>query len=245
VNEQPLYLKVKEHILANIASGAWPPGARVPSEHELVQQFSISRMTANRALKELSSDGWLNRIAGVGTFVSEPRARASLVELKDIADEIAARGHRHTMRVIASGRYAATPALAHEFETAEATALFHILVAHDENGVPVQIEDRWVNADLAPGFLDRDLAAETSTAFLLRALPVDELEHIVEAAMPAPEERRLLDIGPHEPCLVLRRRSWSRGRVATLAAFTYPASRHALYSRYRTTPAGTIEGATP
>ncbi len=83
MNEQPLYLKVKEHILANIASGAWPPGARVPSEHELVQQFSISRMTANRALKELSSDGWLNRIAGVGTFVSEPRARASLVELKD------------------------------------------------------------------------------------------------------------------------------------------------------------------
>jgi GntR family histidine utilization transcriptional repressor len=245
VNEQPLYLKVKEHILANIASGAWAPGARVPSEHELVEQFSISRMTANRALRELSSDGWLTRIAGVGTFVSEPRPRASLVELKDIADEIAARGHRHTMRVIASGRYAATPALAHEFETAEATALFHILVAHDENGVPVQIEDRWVNADLAPGFLDRDLAAETSTAFLLRALPVDELEHIVEAAMPAPEERRLLDIGPHEPCLVLRRRSWSRGRVATLAAFTYPASRHALYSRYRTTPAGTIEGATP
>ena len=245
MNEQPLYLKVKEHILANIASGVWAPGARIPSEHELVEQFSISRMTANRALRELSSDGWLTRIAGVGTFVSEPRPRASLVELKDIADEIAARGHSHTMRVIASGRYAATPALAHEFETAEATPLFHVLMLHHENGIPIQIEDRWVNADLAPGFLDRDLAAETSTAFLLRALPVDELEHIVEAAMPAPEERRLLDIGPHEPCLVLRRRSWSRGRVATLAAFTYPASRHALYSRYRTTPAGTIEGATP
>ena len=241
----PLYLKVKEHILSNIASGAWPPGARVPSEHDLVAQFSISRMTANRALRELSSDGWLTRVAGVGTFVSEPRSRASLVELKDIAEEIAARSHRHTMRVIASGRYAATPALAHEFEAANGAPLFHVLLVHDENGVPVQIEDRWVNAGLAPGFLDRDLAAETSTAVLLRSLPVDELEHIVEAAMPAPEERRLLDIGPREPCLVLRRRSWSRGRVATLAAFTYPASRHALYSRYRTTPAGTIEASTP
>jgi GntR family histidine utilization transcriptional repressor len=237
---QRLYLKVKEHILSNISSGAWTPGTRVPSENELVEMFGISRMTANRALKELSSDGWLTRIAGVGTFVSEQRARASLVELKDIAEEIAARGHRHTMRIIASGQYQATPALAQEFEGEEGMGLFHVLLVHEENGLAVQIEDRWVNAALVPDFLNRDLATTTSTAWLLKALPVDELEHIVEASVPSPEERRLLDIGPHEPCLVLRRRSWSQGRVVTLAAFTYPASRHALYSRYRTTPSGTV-----
>src|SRR4029078_10938541 len=91
----PLYAKVKEHILEHIRSGAWTPGTRVPSENELVEHFSISRMTANRALRELSADGFLSRVPGVGTFVKEPPARSSLLELRNIAEEIAQRGHRH------------------------------------------------------------------------------------------------------------------------------------------------------
>ena len=52
---QPLYAKVKDHILENIRSGAWEAGRRVPSENELVESFGISRMTANRALRELQA----------------------------------------------------------------------------------------------------------------------------------------------------------------------------------------------
>jgi GntR family histidine utilization transcriptional repressor len=61
---QPLYLKVKRHILDNIGSGKWAVSARVPSENEIVKKFGVSRMTANRALKELSDEGVLVRIAG-------------------------------------------------------------------------------------------------------------------------------------------------------------------------------------
>jgi DNA-binding GntR family transcriptional regulator len=83
---QPLYAKVKDHILSHIRSGVWAPGARVPSENELVESFGISRMTANRALRELTADGFLARVPGVGTFVREATpARSSLVELRNIA----------------------------------------------------------------------------------------------------------------------------------------------------------------
>ena len=68
---QPLYLKVKRHILENIGSGKWAISARVPSENDIVKKFGVSRMTANRALKELSDEGVLVRIAGVGSFVAE------------------------------------------------------------------------------------------------------------------------------------------------------------------------------
>jgi len=50
----------------------------------------------------------------------------------------------------------------------------------------------------------------------------------------------LLGIGAHEPCLALHRRSWSKGHVVTVVTLTYPASRYALYSRYRTSPSGTL-----
>src|SRR6201994_4788209 len=90
---QPLYLQVKRHILDNIDSGKWAAASRVPSENDLVKTFGVSRMTANRALRELSDEGVLVRIAGVGSFVAERQAHAHPLEVRGIADEIRSRGH--------------------------------------------------------------------------------------------------------------------------------------------------------
>lgn len=237
---QPLYAKVKDHILENIRSGAWEAGRRVPSENELVESFRISRMTANRALRELTAEGFLSRVPGVGTFVREAPALSSLMELRSIADEIAQRGHRYASRLIASSEIDSNPALTEEFEDRALKRLFHIVIVHEENGVPVQLEDRYVNPLVVPDFLDRDFTQTTPTAVLLAATPVDELEHTVEATLPSVEQQRLLGIAALEPCLALHRRSWSKGRVATVATLTYPASRYALYSRHRTSARGTF-----
>jgi GntR family histidine utilization transcriptional repressor len=106
--------------------------------------------------------------------------------------------------------------------------------------VPVQLEDRYVNPAVMPDFLDHDFVRATPTTILLEAIPVDELEHTVEAALPTADQQRLLGIDALEPCLALHRRSWSRGKVVTVVTLTYPASRYALYSRYRTSERGAI-----
>ncbi len=238
----PLYQRVKDHILAQIRAGEWAAGARVPSENELVEHFRISRMTANRALRELSADGFLSRVPGVGTFVKEQPARSSLMELRNIAEEIAARGHRHSSQIERRETILATEALAEEFEFEKAAPLFHLVMLHKENGTPVQIEERYVNPRAVPHFLDQDFSATTPTAYLLAAVPVNELEHTVEAVMPAHRQQELLGIADHEPCLALHRRSWSAGQVVTVATLIYPASRYALHSRYRPSSTGTFDG---
>ena len=231
---QPLYARVKDHILAQIRSGVLAAGKRVPSENELVAQFSISRMTANRALRELTADGFLARVPGVGTFVKEATPRTSLIELRNIADEIAARGHRYSSHIEDLREITATPNLIEDFELKSATPLFHITIVHEENGMPVQFEDRYVNPFSAPNFLKQNFAEQTPTAYLLSILPADELEHNVEAIMPDANQQRRLKITSAEPCLSLRRRTWSGGHVVTSATLIYPASRYALYSRYLT-----------
>ncbi|WP_409414730.1 GntR family transcriptional regulator, partial [Escherichia coli] len=50
----PFYEKVKQAISEKIAAGVWRPHDRIPSEAELVAQFGFSRMTINRALRELT-----------------------------------------------------------------------------------------------------------------------------------------------------------------------------------------------
>jgi GntR family transcriptional regulator, histidine utilization repressor len=234
----PLYVQVKDHILGNINSGAWAAGSRVPSENELVESFGISRMTANRALRELAGDGYLARVPGVGTFVKEQAARTSMMELRNIAEEIEARGHQHSSRLITREKVTATHALTEEFEWQSAKPLFHLVVVHEENGLPVQLEYRWVNPLIAADFLIQNFTRQTPTAYLLNTVPVDELEHSVEAVMPDAAQQKLLGIAATEPCLALHRRSWSKGQVVTVATLVYPASRYALHSRYKTNAQG-------
>ena len=235
---QPLYMQVKEHILDNIQSGTWAAGSRVPSENELVESFGISRMTANRALRELSADGYLARVPGVGTFVKEQTARTSLMELRNIAEEIAARGHKHSSRLLTREKITASPILTEEFEWKSPQNLFHLAIVHEENGLPVQLENRWVNPHIAPDFLIQSFTKQTPTAYLLNTVPVDELEHSVKALLPDAAQQELLDIKPDEPCLALHRRSWNQGQVVTVATLIYPASRYGLHSRYKTNPQG-------
>src|SRR5438270_13905431 len=106
------YLQVKQYILQQISGGSLRAGARVPSENELVRELDVSRMTANRALRELAADGVLVRVAGVGTFVAEQRAQAHPLEVRNIADEIRLRGHAYLAKVVTHGAIVASRELA-------------------------------------------------------------------------------------------------------------------------------------
>ena len=67
---QPKFAQIKQHIISKIKSGEWAEHSRVASENELAEQFSVSRMTARRALSELTDAGILSRTQGLGTFVA-------------------------------------------------------------------------------------------------------------------------------------------------------------------------------
>jgi GntR family histidine utilization transcriptional repressor len=239
-HRRPLYRRVKDHILAQIRSGTLAPGSLVPSENQLVTKFGVSRMTANRALRELTHDGYLDRVPGVGTFVNEVPHQSSLIELRNIADEISSRGHRHQCKIVELRKLKSSRRLAARFEARPGTVLYRITAVHLENGVPVQLERRHVNSLAAPLFLQQNFAKLTPTAYLLSVAPVDELEHHVRAVLPDRQAQRLLRISAREPCLELHRRSWSGGDVVTEVTLTYPAGRYELRSRYRTSPSGRI-----
>ena len=85
----PLYRKVKTLIKQRIVSGEWPPEERIPSENELVKLLGVSRMTVNRALRELTAEGYLVRVQGVGTFVSARKPVAAMLKIRPIKKEVA------------------------------------------------------------------------------------------------------------------------------------------------------------
>ncbi|MBB3455908.1 GntR family histidine utilization transcriptional repressor [Rhizobium sp. BK313] len=227
----PLYAGVKQMILDRIQSGEWPPKHRVPSENELVVELGVSKMTANRALRELANEGELVRIQGVGSFVAERKGYSALFEVRNIADEIAERGHVHEASVVVLARETASPEVADALELEIGGAVFHSLIVHSENGVPVQIEDRFVHPEAAPEYLEQDFTTLTPNVYLTAAAPLSGSEHIVEAAMPQPWECKLLTVLKTEPCLTIRRRTWSARQVVSIARLVYPGHRYRLEAR--------------
>ncbi|NEJ16930.1 histidine utilization repressor [Rhizobium leguminosarum] len=227
----PLYAGVKQVILDRIQSGEWPPKYRVPSENELVVELGVSKMTANRALRELANEGELVRIQGVGSFVAERKGYSALFEVRNIAEEIAERGHVHEASVVVLARETASPEVADALELPIGAEVFHSLIVHSENGVPVQIEDRFVHPEAAPEYLDQDFSTLTPNAYLTAAAPLSGSEHVVEAAMPQAWECKLLTIMKTEPCLTIRRRTWSAKQVVSTARLVYPGHRYRLEAR--------------
>jgi GntR family histidine utilization transcriptional repressor len=224
----PRYQQIKSFILDRVRSGEWSAEHRVPSENELVRLTGHSRVTVGRALRELADAGLLKRVQGVGTFVASGPPQSALLELRDIASEIAERGHAHATRVEGLGRRAADAELALAFGVPEGSALFHSRVVHLENGVPVQLEDRLVNPLIAPDYLDQDFTRITPYVHLMACAPAERVEHVVEAIRPDAAAVVSLDITPDEPCLRIHRRTWSRRLVATRAWLTHPGSRYRL-----------------
>src|SRR3984957_11687187 len=120
---QPLYLQVKRHILDNIGSGKWGTSSRVPSENDIVKSFGVSRMTANRALRELRDEGVLVRIAGVGSFVADRHAHGHPLQIRGIDAEIRERGHAHRAEIVSLERIRAVAELAEDFGIAARSEL--------------------------------------------------------------------------------------------------------------------------
>jgi GntR family histidine utilization transcriptional repressor len=228
----PLYERVKGYILQNISDGTWPLNYRLPSENDLVATMGVSRMTVHRALRELTAAGFLKRLQGVGTFVKQPEPRSGLLEINNIAAEITARGNRHTSSVISLETVTASSELAVQFEFQGRRKVFHSIVVHFEDGVAVQLEERYVNPQLVPGYDAQDFSRGTTYDYLMKATPVTELEHLISAVAADPQVAELLRVPLGAPCLLLRRRTWSGANVATVNNLTYVGSRYSLGTRY-------------
>lgn len=232
---KPRYQQLKELIISRISSGDLQPRDRVPSENELVDSTGVSRMTANRALRELNDEGYVDRVAGKGTYVADLKAASHVLEVRNIADEVRHRGHDYTARVLALGKKSAAKDIAQLLHSA--ADVDHVLVVHLENDVPIQIEDRYVAQDFAPRFLNQDFAAITPSSYLSGISPLQEAEHVVRASMPTPEIRSQLQMDDEEPCLVVTRRTWAHGRPVSFARLYHPGSRFELTGHFA--PPGT------
>ena len=226
------YVRVKHFLKDGLARGVWAPGALMPSEAELVAEFGVSRMTVSRALRELQSEGLVDRLQGVGTFAAPLHRVSSSLTIRDLQDEIEGRGHRHHAVVHIQRAELANDVLASQLGLSPGEVVFHSLMVHHENDLPLQCEDRYVNPRCVPDYLSIDFTRQTPTRYLFEVTALWRAQYSIKSEHPSAHEAQLLGIAETDPCLVVSRRTYTRDAAITKARLVHPGVRYEIEGQF-------------
>lgn len=232
----PRYAQIKIAIKTQIESGQWKVGERIPSENKLAEDFMVSRMTARRAVQELADEKLLLRSPGLGTFVAEPPAISSTLQITDFRAEFNQTNPAYSNRILAlkeldkeldkevSKELRGEKDIALLLGLDEGDPAFYSVVMHYRNSAAVQWEECFVNPQLAPAYLKQNFTKVTPQAYLDWVAPATRVEHQVQAVMPEVEIAGALGLPAISSCLKVSRRSWRGDKVVSVCRFIYPSS---------------------
>ena len=239
----PAYQRIKSAILDNIHSGKWQAGEAISTEMALAKEFGVSRMTVNRALKELSEERVLERRQGSGTFVAQQQFNHTFVEVRNIAQDLKSANRNYQVHVVSKRIITASMLddemrdkfnIDEEFVVSdlkdsisnEAAILYEVKIIHFADGQPIQFEERWVDATKVPDFIEQDFNVVNTSDYLIAKSPLERGSYIIQA-LAAPEEiAKALQIPVQSPTLVLRRRTYSAGQVLTFVKMWHAGDRY-------------------
>ena len=231
--EKPtLYRQIRLDIERRILSGQWPPGHRIPFEHELMESYGCSRMTVNKALSELAQLDLIERRRRAGTFVCRPKFLSAVLKIPDIRAEIGALGRSYGYELIRCARRVANSADRERLGVRKAGKVVAIACRHSADNVPFAIEDRLIDLDAVPEAAAADFAVEPPGSWLLHHVPWTEAEHSISAVAADRRAADALDIPLGAPCLVIERHTWRLTRPLTAVRLLYPGESHKLIARF-------------
>jgi len=229
----PRYREIHDALRANIVSGAWPPGFKLPSEPELARSFDCARMTIGKALSALADKGFITRRRRAGTTVNAPRPQESVLEIHDIEAEVRAAGHEYRYQCLARQARPATAEDVAVLSIPIGTPVLEITGLHRADGRPHALEERLINLQAVPDARRERFTRVSPGGWLLSRIPWTEAEHQISALNATREIAQRLEIARHKACLCIERRTWHQGRRVTYVRLIYPCDHHRLVARFQ------------
>jgi len=231
----PKYAQVVAEIKRRIDRGAYPPGSLLPSEHQLVSEFGVSRPTIVKSLSALRQDGWIDTQQGKGSFV---RGRPALAERSRPADGLLETAESElTGELVQAGVKLAPAHVTALLGLPSGTRAFVRQLLLSERDEPAELASAWLPLEFAEGtdLASAELLGE-SLRHHLQARKKIRFDHAVEqitARHPSAEEAALLHIAPDAPVLSVIVTVYDAAtRPIQVSDLVLPGQRHELRDAY-------------
>jgi GntR family transcriptional regulator, histidine utilization repressor len=227
----PKYQDIQQALLERITSGDWAPGAPIPHEAALAEEFGVTRPTIGRAMRGLVEDGLIERKRRAGSRVAIRQTAEAVLRIPVIRDEIEARGERYGYLLL-ERRIAAPPAAVRAaLELPAGARALRLRCLHFAAGRPYQLEDRWINLGVLPEAAEQDFAASSANEWLVKQVPYTRAEHVLRAAAAGADEAEALQLPPGAPVFVIERTTWVGEDPITHVRLSHPAESFRIVTR--------------
>jgi DNA-binding GntR family transcriptional regulator len=233
----PKYAQVVTEIKQRIERGTYPPGSLLPSEHQLVAEFGVSRPTIVKSLGALRQDGWIDTQQGKGSFVRGRPAFADAERTRPAHDVLELAEAELSGELVQAGVKLAPPHITALLGLQPGARAFMRQRLLTDDGEPVELASTWLPLELAAGtdLASPDLLGESIRRHLQSRKKI-RLDHAVEqitARHPVGEEAALLQVAQDAPVLSVIVTAYdAAGRAVQVSDLVLPGQRHELRDAY-------------
>ncbi len=214
---------VRDAIHQRILDSTYGPGDKLPKDEHLAAQLGCARTTVQRAMRDLSDSGIVERRRKGGTHVrADPVTRATF-DIPITRREVEQMGAAYGYRLVAHETAEISPAIAAKFEMTAAPEMLHIEALHLADQKPYIYEDRWVSRETVPEIADIDLANESANEWLVRNRPYSRCDLSFYAIKADEHHAGLLETQVNEALFVMERTTWiGKDPITTVRAVAAP-----------------------
>jgi len=211
----PIYQQLYEILRGKIVRGEWQPGTLLPSETELIEQYSVSRVTARQALDALVQEGLIHRQRGRGSFVSHPTVEQALTRLISFTDDMRQRGFTPGTNVLEAGLMAAPPDIAARLSIQPGEEMVRLVRLRLADGEPMSVEETHLVHRYCPGLLELDYRSQPLREILERRYGIrwSRARQQMQAINATPEQARILSVKRGAALLYIERVSYSMEEI--------------------------------
>lgn len=230
-SDKTSFRNVKAEILRRITDRVWGPGALLPGEVELAESFGVARATVNRAMRELTEEGLLERRRKAGTRVRPSPLRAARFEIPLVRAEIEAAGAEYRYTLLERELLRAPDWLRARMDLGRGARALHVVCLHSAGGAPYQYEDRWISLTALPEAEGKSFVEPSPNEWLVQTVPFSEVELSFLATAATGGVADCMGMAPGEPVFTAERTTWWQGQAVTHVQLSF-ARGHRMTTRY-------------
>ncbi len=207
-----------------IAQGEWQPGGTIPSEALLARSYGCSRSTVNRALQELARSGVVLRRRRAGTQVATEPVHAARLEIPLVRREIENMGRSYSYELLSLEVCLPPERVAARLAVPASREILRVRSLHSGDRRPYQLEDRWIDVQVAPDALSQSFTETSPNEWLVKNCPFTQGTLHFSVAAATSGEAGHLHVESGDPIFVVERLTWLNEAAITLARMIHPAS---------------------
>ncbi|MEP3045481.1 MAG: phosphonate metabolism transcriptional regulator PhnF [Roseibium sp.] len=200
-----VWRQIMETLKADIVSGSFQTGSRLPPESEFAARFGVNRHTVRRAIAALTTEGILRADQGRGTFVASAPLSYPISNRTRFSEIVSGQDRAPSGRLIGSAIEDADALLANKLAVPLGTSLIRLETLRVADGVPMMVGTGWLEQARVPNFV-ADYAESGSITEALKRAGISDYrrkETRITAELVEARDAQQLGLALGEPVLIL------------------------------------------